>query len=357
MTVKEIYSCLEKLPPDTDAKFSEELKKTALEIEEEDIDELCSTILDKNDENENLKFSLYYSITTSLRRKQSNTKFCQMVEKYGSSFPSHPLSYITLSTYYKYIAETKHQNNYYEFAIENAEKAINLVPQNLGVYNNYAEIVVDAFDNGYDLKSDEINNSLKYMDKIMAIKKYPKWHYTKSKLLFIQGKFEEAKENIKVAIDLEDANGKDSLLRISQYNNFLLNIRTSETLVTINEKLKNAKNEIEKINEDQEQKSKKMLDELDAVKSKYLEFLAFFASIIAFITSSISIVTTFKNVYEAGALVMIFSGCQALAFCIFRLLITYNNEKKLLPRNILSFIFALLLLSLGFCVAYFFGGR
>jgi len=267
------------------------------------------------------------------------------------------LNYVILSLYYKYIALDKNKTELFSFAIENALKAVDLLPQNPGVLNNYSELLVVAVEEGYLVEEDKINDAIKMLQRIINRNpKYAKWHYVQGMLFSYIDKYNEARIAVREAIDLEDATTKDSLIRIAKYNTALLDFRSKESINTIEHSINRAEADLTQMGIQQNEKHEKLLVELDDVKSQYLEFLAFFSSIIAFITASINIVSSYQNFFIASSLIIVFSGCQSLAFCIFRLLINYKGSGFPKINIILSLVFSFLMIALGFFIGWYMGG-
>ena len=348
-TIAELYAGL---PEETDPSITIRLRNIVIDFNLEDIDHSLLPCLEDESIDELTRFYIYYSISIFFRRYEHHSRFFELVNKWSKHFSSHPLNYVILSLYHKYWAIDYNKTDSLRYAIKNAERAVALMPDNSAVINNYAELIAIAIDEKYPVEHEKVMTAIDLLDKIISSNDaYAKWHYTKGKLLFSIKEYHEAKECVRIAIDLEPADNKDSLLRIAQYNNTLLDFRTTETIEKIENNLQEAKKEIIQMNAEQDNRSKNFFVELDTVKSKYLEFLAFFASIVAFITASINIVTTYGDAVTAGGLIVILSGALSEAFCIFRLLISYN-KKRSNGLEIVSMILSFLLMAVGFAICF-----
>ena len=341
------------LPDENDSTITVQLRDIVVNLNLEEIEKEYLPFLENKQIEDKIRFLIYYSISIYYRRYEHHSKFFDLVRKYSKVFASHPLNYVILSLYYKYRAIDHNCTEDFKYAIENAERAVSLLPGNSAVLNNYAELIATSIDEKYPVQKERIVEAIDRLDQIISFESaYAKWYYTKGKLLFSIKEYHEAKECVRIAIDLETADNKDSLLRIAQYNNTLLDFRINETIENLEQKLQDSKNVIDQINNEQSAKSKSFFAELDDVKSKYMEFLAFFAAIIAFITSSINIVTTYGNAVSAGGLIVILAGALSMAFCIFRMLISYSRKIKRVTV-FLSIMFSLLLMISGFIVCFY----
>lgn len=338
------------LPEETDPTITVLLRDIVINVTLDDIEHNYLSKLDDKSIEENIRFYIYYSISIFYRRYEYHSRFLEMVKKYSKEFYSHQLNNVILSLYYKYGATDQNYIDNFKYAIRYAWKAVTLLPKNSAVINNYAEIIAVAIDEGFPVQRERIMEAIDLLDRIISFNEaYAKWYYTKGKLLFSVKEYNEARECIRRAIDLETSDKKDSLLRIAQYNNTLLDFRTKEAIDKIEQNLRVAKKEIIQINDEQDKRSKSFLAELDIVKSKYLEYLAFFASVISLITASINIVTTYGDAMTAGGLIVVLAGALSASFCIFRMLISYNRKMKK-GIALLSILFSLLLMVVGFAI-------
>lgn len=353
LTQREILDYLSTLPPEEDPNVTRKMKDFVINQDLNEIESVMMPMLEDSALDEQQRFYIYYSLSVYYRRYEHHSLMTQLVKKYASAFSAHPLNNIVMSLDYKFRAIDDNKPELFRYAIAHAKEAIRTI-KSAAVRNNYAELVVTALDENYNVSDEDFQQALQYIDEIIfSNDAYAKWHCIKGRLLAYKKDFYEAKECIRRAVDLEDASQKDSLLRISQYNNFLLDIKTKEAFEEIKGSIASAKAEIGALYDENETKSKGFLSELDNVKSKYLEFLAFFSSIIAFITASINIVSTYSDFSTACGLIVVFCGAQSLAFCIFRLLISYNNTERQTKQNVLSILLSFSLMAVGFLIGKF----
>lgn len=135
---------------------------------------------------------------------------------------------------------------------------------------------------------------------------YAKFYCTKGRLTAIQKSFPEAKQLIRTAIDKESSEREDYPLRVSDYQICLMRVQLDES----SQKLELALN--------------KGLQQIDAAlievnryaseeRARNLEFLGFFAAVIALITSGTQL-TQRPSVVESAQLIIIFTGALLIAF-------------------------------------------
>lgn len=316
---------------------------------------LCDESLD-----DRIRFNAFYALSIYYRRGEHMSDYCRLVDKYIAQFEQeYPLTDINWAIYYKY--KSRHDNSQLIRAIEHAERAAERIRNNPGVYQTCADLVVQALDKGIQIprKDERIKNADKLIDRAIDINvEYPKYYCTKGRLSFHLGEYEKALNLLENAIDLEKLNDNDSVLRTTQYYYYLIDIQSKEMghrldkeskemVYRLDRELHSAAEQIEcKVQENKKQ-TDKLFGDLDSMKSKYLEFLAFFASILAFIISTINIIQRF-SVREAISLLLVMGGILNITFALFRLIIEYNNTNKGYIRTTLIVLAGALLIALGY---------
>ena len=346
---------IKEMPEETDPNITINLKSLVINEEISQVEETVFSIIADTKIEEQIRFFAYYSLTIYYRVFEHHTKFESLVKLHSQQFSAHPLNYVVLSLFHRYIAIDNNSIDSFSEAIENAKESVKLLPKNSGVLNNFSELIAIAIDAGYQVEEKDVASALSFINRITSLdSKYAKWYYVKGMLLSYFEKYEQAQKSIHTAIDLENASTKDSIIRMARYNTALLDIRTKITIKGIEENIRSAKKEIDDLTSAQQKKNEKLLSELDDTKSKYLELLAFFSSIIAFVTSSINIISNTNDFLSTSSLIIILAGSQSLAFCIFRLLLSYNRSVGY-GRVIISVLASVLIIVLGFSV-YYVGG-
>ena len=147
-------------------------------------------------------------------------------------------------------------------------------------------------------------------------------------------------KNVKKALDFERGDNKDSLIRIGQYNYYLLQIK----MLIENDKVDS---KMGKFNSDFEQ----MENDLDGMKTQYLEYLAFFSSVLAFVLITVNIVISVDDFNKCAGIVLMFAGALVVVFGVFRMLLYYSSKIKFgILKTIFSYVIGLLLLIAGFII-------
>lgn len=309
-------------------------------------DDYISIIIDSQN-TKILKFSAFYCLFTQYRRFEQRYQLFELVDKYLALFDEELYDYlreIVWSQYYKFKFLDTLNKLFYKRAIMHGKKAIDCYEEksdNIGCFNNFAEIVLDGLAHKNIVSDDDISNAIEYVDKAIYIQEierqrapYSRYYCSKARLIAQQGNYDDARKLIAQAISYESTDEKDSLIRIAHYHNVLVEITTKESLQLVDD------NVAESMACYTEIKNK-----MDQQQAKYIEILSFFASIIALITGSIGIVLNVSDFSAASGLIICLAGCLTLACCILKLLFSRDVG---LWRIAFSFLISILLLTTGF---------
>ncbi|MDH6358632.1 hypothetical protein [Parabacteroides sp. PF5-9] len=334
-------------------------------IDQNTIDRLQPLIHDHSQESD-LRFVIFYTILTYHRINVSPTKYNEFVDIYKNYFNTeeYPLMWIVYAHYYNNI-------NIHQKAIENAEQALRVIPNHQGVKQTYADFIAIALEHEEDIPDSIIDKALNQIEEeIKANNNYAKYYCTKGRLLYHQNptkeSFCEARELILKAIDIEDPSRPDFEIRKTQYYYYLMEIKTKESSrVQIQEFKTTLDSEMAKTKEllDSEMKKTKELlaneisntkDLLDAQRSKYLEILAFFASMVAIVISTvINAQQPNKTFNESSSLLLILAGVLIMSYGGLRVLFSYNKEEGIESKTYLVLFLSILLIIAGFFIGNF----
>lgn len=352
MTISELTCALNMHTDSNDTNYTKNLRNLVYSIYDAEIENNLFSIIDNNRNALHLRYNAYYSLFIYYRRKEFTEKYCLLFEQYNYHFESIPLNLINKAFYYRYCSIKEPQ--LLITAIDCARKATEVIANNPGVFQTYAELVVVALDKEISITDSVISHAIEMINQaVYRDREYAKYYCTKGRLYYYIGKYKEACTLIEKAIDLEKLNDNDSVLRTSQYYFYLLEIKSKEMHKKLDEKLIMNSNILNQILDENNIKANSIFEALDKVKSKYLEFLAFFASIMAFIISTINIVGKFAVFKEAAALLLILGGVLSMSFCLFSLLIDYNSNKIYFKRSVTIFIISLIIIALGYIVGMY----
>jgi len=307
-------------------------------------------IVDNGHNNTELRFSAFYCLFTQFRRFEQRYFLFELVEKYMNLFDEEKYKYlceIIWSQYYKFkFMDTAHKDMY-KNALEHAKKAIACyatLSDNIGCFNNYADIVLDAHIYKDIVSKEDVAEALKYVNHSIYIQETerklspnPQYYYRKAKLLSIQKKYDEAKKMIAYAISYSKPDDRDALIRIANYHNTQLEIETEEALSLVDENV-----------EESMEQYKIIMKQMEQQQVRYIEILGFFASVIALLIGTISIALAFDNFNSASGLLIVLSGSLMMAYSVLKILFSGQVGKfRILSICLLSLVLMILGILLG----------
>lgn len=270
-----------------------------------------------NDSNTLHKFSAFYLLLIICREYNNYSKYNMYVDRYGNFFNQYKLYKIVLSTYYRNKAILG-EKECYRNCIRFAEEACSVLPTNLAVKHHYAAMIVLAVEDGFEISPDKIENAINGLDSVIATySNHAVYYSTQGRLLALIGKYEQGEEKLKKALDLEEVNDKDSMIRIGEYNFYLLQIKVMMESQQVKHRINDFNSVFEGIKND-----------LDSVKTQYLEYLAFFSSVLAYILISIDIAIKTDDFNKCAGIILLFAGSLVIAFSLFRMLLYYSSKVK-----------------------------
>lgn len=357
--LKDICCKLGHLGDSRDGFYTVKLSELIHDMDPLTLESQLTSIIENDEYPEDVRFAAYYGLSIFYRRGENASEYCKLVGKYDSMFPDYPLTSITSSFACRYRYNDTGDSIDLMGALENARKAVLLLKENPGVYQTFAELVVVALDKKEDLPKELLDEAFQMVNRAITLNSgHARYYCTKGRLYYYAGEYTKACSLLEKAIDLEKLNGNDSVLRIAQYYFYLVEIKSKEMIKNLDGKLQQNRQELEEAVKSNDRKSETLFDRLkeesknfsvalDGVKARYLEFLAFFASIFAFIISSVNIVSKEDTFLNKVAVLLVFGGILNLSFGILRLLIDYSHEKSLYIKTTYIFILSALLIGGG----------
>ncbi len=303
------------LPKDIDPKFSEFISDY---VNSHDNQESMLLYILNNSKNIELRFNAFYTLMIIYRRNKNVSKSKILCQKYKLEFDNRPLFLYQMSSIYKNDLTYSSLCLALEYARKSIQK-IELSNTNYpGFYNNFSEIVAISFENTIITDNSVLDEAISSINKaIMINPNYAKYYFTLGRLLIIYKDFNEAKNNLMKAIDLEDSSRKDYQMRISEYQDVLMKCSLSISI----SKLEDSLNKYES-------SRKKLKKELDEMRNSIIEFIGFFAAIIALIITTVQISTNF-NFTDAIKLIGFMIGGIIAAFSSLRIILNFSKKSIL----------------------------
>lgn len=350
MTSSDIAKLFSALPSDDDDNYTIELKDIVLKNDLVKSEADVAGIITSH-KNVKVRFAAFYALLIISREYENFTKYISYVDEYGLEFRTIKLYDIVLSTYYRNKGIMGEKENYVS-AMRYGERACVALPSNLAVKHHFAELVALCLEENIPVDVAVINTAIDRLEDVIVVwRSHAKYFCTKGRLLAAKGDFTQAIANVKKALDMEKIEDKDSMIRIGQYNYYLLSINMMVATKTIDQKISDYSNSVADMDAKGSENLKKMEQNFDHVKTQYLEYLAFFSSILAFILTTVSIVSNTADFNHSAGLVLMFAGALVLVFGIFRMLLQYIiKERYWLLKTIVCLVVSLLFLALGYFI-------
>lgn len=327
---------LGKLPEQTHRNF--EVALTSL-VEREDNNELRKNLSEilESDAEEKLRYAAFYGLSILYRRKKDISLLEKLVLHHESEFRDNATWPHLIVLYLK----EKGIGRDVIRVIQKSYEAYLNIRHNAGIVHNFAETVISAIEDSDSKTQDTIKENWiekaveAIHDAIELDPNYAKYYCTKGRILAFTGDYIAARENIKRAIDIEDSSKSDYVVRLGNYQYYLLLVQSNQQKAELNNNLISNKKLIEQSKTEIDQKFKE-------VNIKNLEFLGFFAAIVSFTIGSIQIVNK-QTFDQASSLIIVLFGALIAVFGGFGFVL-HGWNKKSVPSLIVFVLGALIVL-------------
>lgn len=300
-------------------------------------------LIDTYLEDERLSYSAFYCLSILYRRKKDITLLGELISKYEGVFREHP----TFSHIYVLYLKEKGIGRDVLRVIQKSYEAYTKLNKNAGVVHNFAETIASAYEDSDNqtresIKKEWLSKANEAIDLAIELDRtYAKYYCTKGRLLAIDKKYMEAKEAIKRAIDIEDSSKIDYVIRLGNYQHYLLLIQTEHYSEAISAQIQDNETLILNTNKQIDEKFKEN-------NIKNLEFLGFFAAIVSFTIGSIQIINN-QNFEEARNLIIVLFAALLSAFSGFGFLL-HGFSKKAIPNIIIFLIGMGIIIAINYVV-------
>lgn len=229
---REYHTLLQKLreiSDEQDNDFNIKVRKLIMEHSEETVEKKLLPLIRTLNE-EDTCFTAYYAAFTFYRRLGYVYKIHGLVEEFHERFSTYRFNNIIMSQHYSALFELEgHSAEDLRSAITYARKALELIPNNSGVMQNYADLVTKSFElRVMNIRKDkeQLEFAIGRVEDALEINpNYPKYHSTRGRLLSFTHQYQEAITSIQKAISLENMETKDSFIRIVDYNKYIFDVK------------------------------------------------------------------------------------------------------------------------------------
>ncbi len=348
---------IDTLPSETDYEWELQLTRLIENVSKQvdDLEQIYKMKTFNTDHDpEFIRFAAFFAVCIYHRRQNNVSEFGLLLQNHDG-FDHHPM-YPHLQALHAYGMETVDS---YQMAIDYAREAINRVGDNHpGITHSMALTIVKGLEEGKSdtLKSDNddlLTEAENYIKISINQINYPRYFVTHGRILALRGKYDEGIQKIHKALDIEDESKDDYAIRVNTY-------RSHEFKMFLNKHTSELSEEQQEIREKQETLNEEIdsaIEELDTIRSKSetrlreiqtqtLQFLGFFATLLAVIVSSINITTSFP-LPEAASLILVLTGGLLAAFGGFTIVLPIDDVER---KSIALFAMGTVLSGIGMTI-------
>lgn len=307
-------------------------------------------------ESEFVRFAAFFAYCTYHRRQGNISELGSLLRKYDE-FEPHPMFPHLQALHAKRIDT----DDSYQMAVNHARETINRVgSDHPGVTHSLATAIIDVLEEERsDVLGPERERLLEEAEKFVELaldqSEYPKFRATYGRILALQGEHDEGIQQIHRALDMEDASKDDYAIRINTYRSHEFKMfldkytqKISRDQQDIREKQKTLNEEIDDAIGELETIRSKSETRLREIQTQTLQFLGFFATLLAVIVSSINITTSFP-LPEAAALILVLTGGLLAAFGGFTIVLPIDDVER---KSIALFTMGTVLSGIGMTVVF-----
>lgn len=331
-TPDELLAVLSELPEESDRSW--ELILTRLAERGPEAADALATLLDREefDGGDDVQFAAFFAYCTYLRRQKNSTELERTLADY-EFFADRPM-YLHLRSL---SAKLRGTDQDYTDSIDYARQAAAKVDGHAGVSHGFATAVVTAVEEGIEEPSDDLLAiAEEHLGIALRHSDYPKFYATRGRLHAIRGRFDRAKASVRRAMDKESQNKSDYAIRISDYQQVLMRIQLQEQMAVLETEVEETRAELAAAREESAEIVRSM-------QVRTLQFLGFFATLLAVIITSVQIATSF-SVRGAATLMLVMTGGLLCAFGGFSTSLPDGNSAR---RGGLVFLAGLLVVGAG----------
>lgn len=267
-----------------------------------------------------IKFNAFYTLSILFRKEKKISKLSKMTDDFQSIFRERPL--------YLYVKSSIHKRKLTKrdamLSIEYAALAIDIIEKEdikyPGFYQNYADAIAIAFENQLLNDGKLLKDGIKHINKAISIdSNYAKYYYTLGRLQILCGDYNEAKQSLLLAMDIENPSRKDFAIRISEYQDALMKCSVAQAL------------------SDYERSKKDLQNEINGTRNSVIEFIGFFAAILALVLTTVQVSVTLP----------VIDGIRIIGFMIGGIIVAIGCLRLILSFNLKSFLQAILMGIIG----------
>lgn len=336
-----VLQFLDDLPSDTHPDFYRQLTRlldidSQSHLEEELLEILNADSLDTERDQEDIQFAALYYLKTYYRRNLNTRECAQFYESYEERF-GHRIMY----EFGQVIIDGL--KGEYETALRKNRTIIEELDKNKDVLHEFPNNVAEGYEENElpeSKRTELLREAVQIIDRVLNLDQdYGRYHFTKGRLMKLQGNFRRARNLIEQAIEKERPERFDYGMRISMYQMHLSQVYASEYRAELESQLNNAKENIENTRQEAE-------DRIDEVENRVIQFLGFFSGILAIIITSAQIGTQF-SFQQATQFIGLLTGGLLISFSGLGLLLPTNKTVRKIIASIIIFLMGLTMFAIS----------
>lgn len=247
---------------------------------------------------EAVRFSALYFVVSYHRRKDNTGQFELWMEKTRDEF-----EHLLLYRYQEAILHR--EKNEYPAAIEQIRPVIDELPENYPLVHGFAHNIVHGIERGLVDERRERELAREAVERLRpaldALSDNGKIYSTMGRALALDGRYDEALDHLQRAIENEDSEQTDYAERVTRYRFHQMRIQLDQYQQTMQGEVEDAKRDIEATVEDAQ-------EEVGDLRSQVVQFIGFFAGILAVAVTSTNIAISLSPDSAARLIVVMISG-------------------------------------------------
>ncbi|MBL0888601.1 hypothetical protein [Myceligenerans indicum] len=313
------------IPSWTSPTFAERIRENTLR--EHHFSELLATLRDTTNDHD-VRFSCLYAVLQVLHREDRDVDYGRLVDQYEQEFGDNPYYHTFRAT--RLIGDRTSGADLVR-ALRHSERAVSALADRPGVWQQYAAIVADIG----DVEPSRLTASLRVraLERVetamsMSERDSPHFHFTRARLLQLEGNVDEALAEAQIAIHRQhvDLPGDDRrIARFEGLRSRLLVERQGAQLLS----------EIARARRD-----------LEGARSDQVQLLGVLAAVIALITAAVTVATQL-SVDEAIPLLIAATSSITLAFSCLLWAGGISKPSRLIPGLTLGVLLLFIALHLA----------
>lgn len=340
------------LPEETERAYEKRIVQLALKAPEQTVEPLLESILTDPASPDGDAYAAYCTLHTCYRRMRDHSSLMLLERRFAARFQEHPSALHFELLAYVDLGERVDG----EHVLEKAQRSVEQMPGNAGAQHLLADLVAHYYEENPELLTGTeaarhllwLRRGADAVNRAIALDDYPKFHFTRARLLCLQQKYPEALRSIEQAIDKENSAASDYAIRVATYLSQKMKIESISREAKMRESMNTYREELSSKQKAVESEIQEQIGKLSDSTVKNLEFLGLFAGIVSFTIGGVNIVSnasTFSFQGAAGLLIVLL-GALLEVFCGFGIILHgWVPEKR--SRNLVVLVFGLLMIALG----------